>query len=144
MNIKQIRLDTNHGLRTPGEEIAFTARPKIESQSKIYRCSQSIFCLPLLLNILCIFGDVLGWCGYLDYINISKYRTWNRRIKCWSMSVARLDPFRCLDAIAESHTARKIGDVKWRSLFRPLRSISENTTGNWNTRIMMFKVWMTD
>ena len=32
-----------HGLRTPGEEIVFTARPKIKSQ--IFRYSRSIFCL---------------------------------------------------------------------------------------------------
>ena len=35
-----------HGLRTPREELAFTARPKIQSQSKIFRYSQSIFYLP--------------------------------------------------------------------------------------------------
>ena len=33
-----------HGLRTPGEEFTFTARPKIKSQ--IFRYSRSIFCLP--------------------------------------------------------------------------------------------------
>ena len=33
-------------LRTPREEIAFTARPKIQSQSQIFRYSWSIFCLP--------------------------------------------------------------------------------------------------
>ena len=32
----------NHGLRTPGEEIAFTARPKIKSQSQIFRYGLSI------------------------------------------------------------------------------------------------------
>ena len=32
-----------HGLRTPGEEIVFTVRPKIKSQ--ILRYSRSIFCL---------------------------------------------------------------------------------------------------
>ena len=36
----------DHGLRTPGEEIAFTARPKINSQSQIFRYGRSIFCLP--------------------------------------------------------------------------------------------------
>ena len=35
-----------HGLRTPREEIAFTARPKIHSHSQIFRYSGSIFCLP--------------------------------------------------------------------------------------------------
>ena len=36
----------NHGLRTPGEEIDFTARLKSKSQSQIYRYGQSIFYLP--------------------------------------------------------------------------------------------------
>jgi hypothetical protein len=35
-----------HRLRTPGEEIPFTAWPKIKSQSRIYRYGRSIFCLP--------------------------------------------------------------------------------------------------
>ena len=35
-----------HGLRTPGEKIAFTAWLKIRSQSWILRYSQNIFCLP--------------------------------------------------------------------------------------------------
>ena len=42
-----------HGLRTPGEEISFTAWPKIKSQ--IFRYSQSIFCLPhwpIISNLL--------------------------------------------------------------------------------------------
>ena len=38
--------DAYHGLRTPGKEIAFTAWPKIKSQSQIFRYGQSIFCLP--------------------------------------------------------------------------------------------------
>ena len=36
----------NNGLRTPREEIAFTARPKIQSQSQIFWYGQSVFCLP--------------------------------------------------------------------------------------------------
>ena len=35
-----------HGLRTPGEEIAFTAQLKIHSQSNIFKYGRSIFCLP--------------------------------------------------------------------------------------------------
>ena len=35
-----------HGLWTPGEEIAFSARPKTKSQSQIFRYGRSIFCLP--------------------------------------------------------------------------------------------------
>ena len=34
-----------HGLRTPREDIAFTARPKILSQSQIFRYGRSIICL---------------------------------------------------------------------------------------------------
>ena len=37
---------SSHGLRTSGDEIAFTARPKIKSQSQIYRYGRSILCLP--------------------------------------------------------------------------------------------------
>ena len=35
-----------HGLRTPGEEIVFTERPKIHSHSQIFSYDRSIFCLP--------------------------------------------------------------------------------------------------
>jgi len=50
-----------HGLRTPGEEIAFTARPKIKSQSQIYRYSRSIFCLPHRPKISAFFDLCLHW-----------------------------------------------------------------------------------
>ena len=36
----------DHGLRTPREKIASTARPKIHSHSQIFKYGQSIFCLP--------------------------------------------------------------------------------------------------
>ena len=47
-----------HGLRTPREEIAYTARPKIQSQSQIFRYGGSIFCLPHRP----IFSDILDLC----------------------------------------------------------------------------------
>ena len=47
-----------HGLRTPREKIAFTARPKIQSQSQIIRYGGSIFCLPHRPN----FSDILDLC----------------------------------------------------------------------------------
>ena len=37
---------SNNRLRKPSEEIAFTARPKINCQSLIVRYDRSIFCLP--------------------------------------------------------------------------------------------------
>ena len=37
---------SSYGLRTPCEEIVFTARPKINSHSQIFRYGWYIFCLP--------------------------------------------------------------------------------------------------
>ena len=50
-----------HGLRTPREEIAFTAQPKIQSQSQIFRYSRSIFCLPHRPKFSDIFDLCLHW-----------------------------------------------------------------------------------
>jgi hypothetical protein len=50
-----------HGLRTPREEIAFTARPKIQSQSQIFKYGRSIFCLPHRPNFSDIFDLCLHW-----------------------------------------------------------------------------------
>ena len=50
----------NHGLRTPREEIAFTARPKIHSHSQMFRYGQSIFCLPHRPNFSNIFDLCLN------------------------------------------------------------------------------------
>ena len=52
---------TTHGLRTPREEIAFTARPKIQSQSQIFRYGGSLFCLPHRPNFSDIFDLCLHW-----------------------------------------------------------------------------------
>ena len=58
-----------HGLRTPREEIAFTAQPKIQSQSQIFRYGQSIFCLSHRPNFSDIFDLCLHW--------VSVVREWN-------------------------------------------------------------------
>ena len=50
-----------HGLRTPGEKIAFTARPQIKSQSRIYRYGRSIICLPHQPKISDFFDLCLHW-----------------------------------------------------------------------------------
>ena len=50
-----------HGLRTPGEEVAFTARPKFKSQSQIFRYGRSIFCLPYQPKISDFFDLCLHW-----------------------------------------------------------------------------------
>ena len=51
----------DHGLRTPREEIPFTARPKTQSQSQIFRYGGSIFCLPHRTNFPDIFDLCLHW-----------------------------------------------------------------------------------
>ena len=50
-----------HGPRTPSEEITFTARPKIKSQSQIFRYGRSIFCLPHWPKISDFFDLCLHW-----------------------------------------------------------------------------------
>ena len=58
MQVKQHTFGRFHRLRTPREEIAFTARPKIQSQSQIFRYGRGIFCLPHQPN----FSDILDLC----------------------------------------------------------------------------------
>ena len=50
--------DYLHGLRTPGEEIAFTAGPKIHSHSQIFSYGRSIFYLPYRPKISDFFDRV--------------------------------------------------------------------------------------
>ena len=58
-----------HGLRTPGDEIAFTARPKINSHSQIFRYSRSIFCLPHRPKFSDFFDLCLHWVSVVrDFI----------------------------------------------------------------------------
>ena len=65
-----------HGLRTPREEIAFTASPKIQSQYQIFRYGRSIFCLSHRPNFSDIFDLCLHWVSVvLDYYNANKKMT---------------------------------------------------------------------
>ena len=66
-------LNTNHhGLRTPREEIAFTARPKTQSQSQIFRYGGSIFCLPHRPNFSDIYDLCLHWVSVVHGQNVPK------------------------------------------------------------------------
>ena len=58
---RNIIFDCKHGLRTPREEKAFTARPKLHSHSQIFRYGGSIFCLPHRPNFSDIFDLCLHW-----------------------------------------------------------------------------------
>ena len=61
----------DHELRTPGEEIAFTARPKIKAQSQIFRYGRSIFCLPYQPKISVFFDLCLHWVSVVRAFNIN-------------------------------------------------------------------------
>ena len=56
-----------HGLRTPREEIAFTARSKIQSQSQIFRYGRIIFCLPHPPNFSDVFDLCLHWVSVIQF-----------------------------------------------------------------------------
>ena len=66
-----------HGLLMPTEEIVFTARPKIQSQSQIYRYGGSIFCLPHRPN----FSDIFDFC--LHWVSVVRGLTNNRISWIW-------------------------------------------------------------
>ena len=75
-----IRVNTYyHRLRTPGEEIAFTARPTINSQSQIFRYGGSIFCLPHRPN----FSDIFDL--YLHWVSVVRALKWN--FQFWVLEV---------------------------------------------------------
>ena len=60
-SMKKNQKDSNyfwHRLRMPSEEIAFNARPKIHSNSQIFRYGRSIFCLPHRPS----FSDIVDLC----------------------------------------------------------------------------------
>ena len=49
-SVRASSIHSAHGLRTPREEITFTAWPKIHSHSQIFRYGRNIFCLPHRAN----------------------------------------------------------------------------------------------
>ena len=59
----------HHGLRTPREEIVFTARPKTQSQSQIFRYGGRLFCLPHRPN----FSDISDLC--LHWVSVVRGST---------------------------------------------------------------------
>ena len=61
-----------HGLQTPGEEIAFTARPKINSQFPNFRYDRSILCLPHRPKFSDFFDLCLHWMSVVrDWVNLT-------------------------------------------------------------------------
>ena len=64
-----------HGLRTHGEEIAFTAWPKINSHSQIFRYGQSIFCQSHRPKFSDFFDLCLHWVSVVRELNGEKKKT---------------------------------------------------------------------
>ena len=62
----------DHGLRTPREELAFTARPKIHSHYQIFRYGGSIFCLPHRPIFSDIFDLCLHWVSVVRGFDVYK------------------------------------------------------------------------
>ena len=68
----------NHGLRTPGQKIAFTERPKIHSHSQIFRYGRSIFCLPHRPKFSDFFDLCLHWVSVVRgywYSNVKNFKS---------------------------------------------------------------------
>ena len=96
--LKEISDFTDYGRR---EEIAFTARPKIQSQSQIFRYGRSIFCLPHRPNFSDIFDLCLHWvsvvCVYCHAIAVvSTYSRPSNNRTVWN-----------------NHTVHSVVEKKW-------------------------------
>ena len=87
-------LGLGHGLRTPREEIAFTARPKIHSHSQIFGYGQSIFCLPHRPNLSDIFELCLRW---VSVVRAAKHLTcaWEKKMSLILDRYIRIHMKRC-------------------------------------------------
>ena len=98
-----------HGLRTPGEEIFFTAWPKIHSQSQIFRYGRSIFCLPHRPKFSDCFDLCLHWVSVV--IQIILVKTLNFDIRLTRFRLSR--PHHDLQYIfLSTYTARAVNIIK--------------------------------
>ena len=86
--------DIKHVLWTPREEIAFTAQPKIPSQSQIFRYNRNMVCCPHWPNFSDIFDLCLHWMSIVRNIKFTS-EPWNHyRIFFYNFpkSIVRIDP----------------------------------------------------
>ena len=84
-----------HGLRTPGEEIAFTARPKIQSQSQIFRYGGSIFYLPHWPKFSDIFDLCLHWMSVVRDVNLDSDYTVGYTVIIMKLWFCKILPLSC-------------------------------------------------
>ena len=93
-----------HGLRTPREEIAFTARPKIHSHSQIFRYGQGIFFLPHWPN----FSEIFDLCLHKG---VRSPWLWSSSVWPWSSPLAQVGISVCVSGVWAGKATR----IFWRS-----------------------------
>ena len=84
-----------HGLRTPREEIAFTARPKIHSHSQIFRYGRSIFCLPHRPKFSDFFDLCLHWVSVVRDSYYDKVSFFHQCSKMQIISIKKFNIQKC-------------------------------------------------
>ena len=89
--IKQKTDSSYHGLRTPRDKIAFTARLKIQPQSQIFRYGRSIFCQPHWSNFPDIFDLCLHWVSV-----VRVWKIWRLYKVCEMLHTAQFFKDNCL------------------------------------------------
>ena len=104
-----------HKLQTPSEEIAFTAQPKIKSQSQILSYSQSMFCLPHRPKISDFFDLCLHWVSLLRGLA----RLWcaGLLLTCLKYSAAPLNSVLC----GISHAKKLVFSATELNMQKPIR-----------------------
>ena len=116
-----------HGLRTPREEIAFNARPKIQFQSQIFRYSRSIFCLPHQPDISDLFYLCLHW------VSVVRANSCTRLSLTFFVPILLL-PWRQLHCKCFDHDKRPWGLEIVR---KNLQYLNEKKQTNWNNLVFL-------
>ena len=121
-----------HGLRTPREEKAFPARPRIQSQSQIFRYNGSIFCLPHRPNFSDTFDLCLHWVSVVracEIPNLFKNFTvpdfiqniFRKKDNCWLHSRKKMMIILELELKSVQHMGRQMSHIK--ALLAPSKSL---------------------
>ena len=87
LSLNLICFANSHGLRTPGQKIAFSARPKIHSHSQIFRYGGRTFCLPHRPEFSGFFDFSLHW---VSIVRANSYFFHSLRYIMWSNSKVAL------------------------------------------------------
>ena len=117
-----------HGLRTPREQIAFTARPKIHSHSQIFRYGGSIFCLPHRPN----FSDIFDFC--LHWVSVLRALTYSMN------GPSKIFPTVCVFSLMYFHV-RKGADMKYLLQYCLKSLTAKSLTKKINPKRYLTSIW---